>query len=58
MGKRLSRTVTRTGGELCIPGYAKGSDAQVGRLDAQLEAWNADLPRLHEFILPGGGGGN
>src|SRR5512137_1993191 len=42
------------GGELCIPGYTMLKDAQVARLDARLAHYNADLPRLAEFILPGG----
>jgi cob(I)alamin adenosyltransferase len=42
------------GGELCIPGYSMIKDAQVARLDARLAHYNATLPRLEEFILPGG----
>lgn len=42
------------GGELCIPGYTMITDAQVARLDALLEKYNADLPPLKDFILPGG----
>jgi cob(I)alamin adenosyltransferase len=42
------------GGELCIPGYTMLKDEQVARLDARLEHYNANLPRLAEFILPGG----
>jgi cob(I)alamin adenosyltransferase len=42
------------GGELSIPGHAMLSDAQVARLDRRLQHYNADLPRLAEFILPGG----
>ena len=42
------------GGELCIPGYTLITDAQVARLDALLEKYNADLPPLKDFILPGG----
>lgn len=42
------------GGELAIPGYDNLADGQVGRLDALLEHYNATLPRLAEFILPGG----
>ena len=42
------------GGELCIPGYTMVTDAHVARLDAALAKYNADLPRLAEFILPGG----
>ena len=42
------------GGELSIPGHALLGDAHVARLEARLEAWNAGLPPLKEFILPGG----
>jgi len=42
------------GGELCIPGYQMIKVEQVARLDALLEKYNADLPRLKEFILPAG----
>jgi len=42
------------GGELCIPGYALITDAHIGRLDALLEKYNADLPPLKDFILPAG----
>jgi cob(I)alamin adenosyltransferase len=42
------------GGELCIPGYTLIKEEQVARLDALLEKYNADLPMLKEFILPGG----
>lgn len=42
------------GGELCIPGYQLVTEAKVAGLDALLEKYNADLPPLQEFILPGG----
>src|SRR5512147_3306365 len=42
------------GGELCIPGYTMLKDAQVARLDQRLTHYNSTLPRLAEFILPGG----
>jgi cob(I)alamin adenosyltransferase len=42
------------GGELSIPGHALLGEAHVARLEARLEAWNAGLPPLKEFILPGG----
>lgn len=42
------------GGELCIPGFESMKPAQVLRLDALLARYNADLPRLENFILPGG----
>ena len=42
------------GGELSIPGYAMVTEAQVAALDDWLATYNAQLPRLEEFILPGG----
>jgi cob(I)alamin adenosyltransferase len=42
------------GGELCIPGYVMVTEHQVTRLDSLLEKYNADLPALKDFILPGG----
>jgi cob(I)alamin adenosyltransferase len=45
------------GGELCIPGYQMITEAQVMRLDALLEKYNADLPPLKDFILPAGSRG-
>lgn len=43
------------GGELCIPGHAAIQDEDVDRLEQQLDRYNADLPALKDFILPGGG---
>lgn len=43
------------GGELCIPGMAMIEDADVTRLETTLDHFNADLPPLQDFILPGGG---
>ena len=43
------------GGELCIPGHAAITDADVDRLENILDRYNADLPPLKDFILPGGG---
>ena len=42
------------GAELCLPGVTKIEDAHLGRLERMLDAFNADLPALEEFILPGG----
>jgi cob(I)alamin adenosyltransferase len=42
------------GGELSIPGYTLLKAEAVLRLDAALEHYNAQLPRLKEFILPAG----
>ena len=43
------------GGELCIPGHAAIGDADIEALERALDGYNADLPPLKEFILPGGG---
>jgi cob(I)alamin adenosyltransferase len=43
------------GGELCIPGHAAVFDADIEGLEQTLDAFNADLPPLKDFILPGGG---
>jgi cob(I)alamin adenosyltransferase len=43
------------GGELCIPGHAAIEQSFVSRLENKLDEFNADLPALKEFILPGGG---
>ena len=43
------------GGELCIPGHAAIFDADIDRLEKHLDRFNADLPPLKDFILPGGG---
>lgn len=42
------------GAELCIPGHTALAEPQVARLDALLAHYNASLPPLKEFILPGG----
>lgn len=42
------------GGELSLPGHAIMSEAHSQRLEAALDAFNAKLPALKEFILPGG----
>jgi len=43
------------GGELAIPGSVVISALEVERLESLVESWNADLPPLREFVLPGGG---
>lgn len=42
------------GGELCMPGHTIVTDAHLARLDGWLAEYNATLPPLKEFILPGG----
>jgi cob(I)alamin adenosyltransferase len=44
------------GGELCVPGHRAITEAFITRLETSLDAFNADLPPLKDFILPGGGG--
>ena len=43
------------GAELAMPAASIVDDARVEALEAALDALNADLPPLREFILPGGG---
>jgi cob(I)alamin adenosyltransferase len=42
------------GGELSIPGFELLKEEAVAALDAALEKYNAQLPKLEEFILPAG----
>ncbi|MBL8305827.1 MAG: cob(I)yrinic acid a,c-diamide adenosyltransferase [Rubrivivax sp.] len=42
------------GGELSMPGYSLLKEEAVLRLDEALGHYNAQLPRLKEFILPAG----
>lgn len=42
------------GGELSIPGHTMIAAEHIARLDHHLDTFNADLPPLKEFILPGG----
>ena len=42
------------GGELSIPGYVSVTDNHVARLEQDVERFNADLPPLKDFVLPGG----
>ncbi|MBU3542740.1 cob(I)yrinic acid a,c-diamide adenosyltransferase [Polynucleobacter sp. MWH-Loch1C5] len=42
------------GGELCIPNYTLLKEEQVAQLDVWLKQYNDTLPKLEEFILPGG----
>lgn len=42
------------GGELSIPGHTAIAPSHIDRLEAAVEQYNASLPMLKEFILPGG----
>jgi len=50
----IQHTLFDMGGELCIPGASVIGTDRVTVLEQQLDALNADLPPLKEFILPGG----
>ena len=45
------------GAELAMPSASIIDDARIEALESALDALNADLPPLKEFILPGGGAG-
>lgn len=42
------------GGELSLPGHTLISTAHLARLDGLVTRFNAELPPLKEFVLPGG----
>jgi len=51
---RVQHELFDLGGELCIPGSVLIPDAYTNHLEENLDALNADLPPLKDFILPGG----
>jgi cob(I)alamin adenosyltransferase len=52
---RVQHQLFDLGGELCVPGMTLIHQADVDRLEQDLDGFNADLPPLKDFILPGGG---
>jgi len=42
------------GAELCLPGVTKIGEDHLAALERELDRFNATLPPLKEFILPGG----
>lgn len=42
------------GGALCVPGAPLALEAETLELEQAMDAYNAELPPLKEFILPGG----
>jgi cob(I)alamin adenosyltransferase len=52
---RIQHTLFDLGGELCVPGMETIHGIDITRLEQVLDHYNADLPPLKEFILPGGG---
>ncbi len=51
---QVQQQLFNLGGELSIPGFTLLPPEALLQLDQALLAYNADLPRLQEFILPGG----
>jgi cob(I)alamin adenosyltransferase len=52
---RVQHQLFDLGGELCVPGMVLIHQADVDRLEQDLDGFNAHLPALKDFILPGGG---
>ncbi|WHZ09902.1 MAG: DMT family transporter [Burkholderiaceae bacterium] len=52
--REIQQQLFNLGGELSIPGYELLKSDALGVLDQALAEHNAALPRLQEFILPGG----
>ena len=50
----IQHTLFDMGGELCIPGTTVIGEDRVEVLEQQLDALNAGLAPLKEFVLPGG----
>jgi cob(I)alamin adenosyltransferase len=52
--RRIQHELFEAGAELALPGFRKITPEYVERLERELDALNAALPPLKEFILPGG----
>ncbi len=50
----IQQNLFNLGGELSVPGFALIESKHITALEEQLDAANADLPPLTDFILPGG----
>jgi cob(I)alamin adenosyltransferase len=51
---RIQHELFDLGGELCMPGTTLIPASYVTDLEEDLDGFNADLPPLKDFILPGG----
>jgi cob(I)alamin adenosyltransferase len=51
---RIQHDLFDLGGGLAVPGYSMMTDAHVSQLEEDVERFNAELPPLKEFVLPGG----
>lgn len=52
---RVQHELFDLGGELAVPGLRSINAEHIERLEAELDAFNANLAPLKEFILPRGG---
>lgn len=52
--RRIQHHLFDLGGEFAIPGSRVIGDAHIEWLESTLDHYNADLPPLKNFILPGG----
>ena len=52
--KQIQQDLFDLGGELCPPYHLAISAEKTDSLEKSLQEWNAALPPLKEFILPGG----
>lgn len=53
--RRVQNDLFDLGGEVAVPGRRAVSAVHVERLEQDIDAFNADLPPLENFILPAGG---
>jgi cob(I)alamin adenosyltransferase len=51
---RIQHDLFEVGAELSLPGYRQLDATYVTRLETEIDALNAALPPLKEFVLPGG----
>ena len=51
---RVQHELFDLGGELCMPGTLLIPESYTEHLEQDLDAFNANLPPLKDFILPGG----
>jgi len=51
---RIQHDLFDLGGELSLPGQALMAETHVAAVETDVERFNAELPPLKEFILPGG----
>ncbi len=51
---RVQHDLFEVGAEISLPGQVRIKEEHVARLEKELDGFNANLPPLKEFILPGG----